>query len=298
MTLSLDHLGYAGGSLEALQRAMRRLGFAPTEPRELGATAAAGGAVRSLQQRSCHLVFESSYIELTEVTQTGPDHHLAPWLASGDGLKILALGTDAVEAAQAQCAARQIECSAVAHATRQIDYGRLHGAARFTWFMARARETPEGLLCFVRNETPELVYQTEVMRHPNTALAVTELVIASAEPVATALRYARLLGVAPLADAALQRSQTTRLELAGGQLTFTDPADLGRRFGPAAGRIAAEQFAALTIQVADLDTTERILDAGAVAFHRHRDELIVSPQDAAGAAIAFRQGALVYPAEP
>ena len=95
--IGLDHVGFAGSVLEPMRAEWQALGFSPTVAEELRAVDAAGVA-RSLGQRSCHIVFERGYIELTEVIEPSPTHHLAPWLIRGPGLHILAFGTPDVAA--------------------------------------------------------------------------------------------------------------------------------------------------------------------------------------------------------
>jgi hypothetical protein len=156
---ALDHIGYVGRSLDALRDGMGRLGFATTEPRELMGVDATSGAAVSLRQRSCHAVFERGYVELSAVETDDPRHHLAAYRRRGDGLHILALGSGAIAVEHARCVAAGIGATPLARAARRIEYGERHGEARFEWFMFTPEESPEGLVCFATNLTPELVYQ-------------------------------------------------------------------------------------------------------------------------------------------
>ncbi len=280
---TLDHVGYVATALDALRGEMLRLGFAPTEPRELLALDAATGASRSLGQRSCHAVFERGYIELTAVDAPSPSHHLATWLARGAGLHILALGSEQIGAEQARCAAAGLAVTPPAQATRRIEYGARHGDARFEWFMFAPPETPAGLLCYAHNLTPELVYQPTVQRHPNGALALTEVVVRCADLAAAAARWQRLLGSAPRHAAG-----SARFELGGGAVTLCDAAGCLERFGPLApDPELGERFAATVVQVRDLAHCERLLRQAGVEPLRRPGQLVVPLQAAGRALLVF-----------
>ena len=195
---SLDHVGFVAPQLAPLRASMRALGFTLTEPRELRRTDPVTGASVSLQQWSCHAVFEQGYVELTAVENDDPGHHLAAYLQRGAGLHILALGSARIGAEHARCAAAGIATTAPARATRRIEYGERHGDAAFEWFMFAPAEAPEGLVCYAHNLTPELVYQRSVQQHANGAVALEEVVVTVPQPPAAAARYERLLGLPAL----------------------------------------------------------------------------------------------------
>lgn len=202
--VELDHVGFAGHSLELMSAEWRRLGFRTTQPDELRRLDA-DGAVQALGQRSCHIVFERGYIELTEVATPAPEHHLAPWLERGAGLHILAFGVADLQrwreslagssAAFYPSAGERLSPSMTA--TRHIDYGTHHGDARFRWCMRDARDTPWALECIVQHLTPELVHQQAVQDHPNGALALTAVGLQCPDPEATRQDHRALYGFQP-----------------------------------------------------------------------------------------------------
>jgi hypothetical protein len=189
--IRLDHVGFAGATLEAMRREWQSLGFAPTEPQPLRSVDRQGRS-DALGQHSCHVVLACGYIELTEVAEVR-GHHLEPWLARGPGLHILAFGTTAIDAWRA----RQVgdEYSPVMTAARSIDYGSRHGEARFRWCMRDATRTPWALECLVEHLTPELVHQDEVEQHRNGARVLRAITLESPEPAALQAEFARLYGV-------------------------------------------------------------------------------------------------------
>jgi hypothetical protein len=284
---ALDHVGFVGSALPRLEAAMRRLGFSTTAPRELMRVDAATGAPVSLQQWSCHAVFGRGYLELSAVVTDDPGHHLAAYRARGDGLHILALGSDDPDADWRRCGAAGLPCTAPADASRRIEYGTRHGEARFRWFMLQPQASPEGLLCFARNLTPALVFQPEVSRHPNGVEALCEVVVQVESPAAAAARFAGVTGVEPRADG----EGVLRFALAGGDaLTLASPQALQRRFGDAAVQgVARGRFVALQLRVAQLSAAEAWLRAAGVACERRGAELVVPAREACGAVLALRE---------
>lgn len=284
---TLDHVGFVGAQLPRLEAAMRRLGFATTEPRELMRLDAASGAPVSLRQWSCHAVFGSGYLELSAVVTDDPAHHLAAYRARGEGLHILALGSEDPDADWRRCGAAGLPCTAPADASRRIEYGTRHGEARFRWFMLQPQASPEGLLCFARNLTPALVFQPEVSQHPNGVQALCEVVVLDESAVVAAPRFEAVTGVAaqPAPDGAL------RFPLAAGTaLTLLTPAAMRTRFGDAAVRgVPVGRFAGLQLRVARLADTEAWLRAAGVDCERRGAELVVPAREACGAVLALRE---------
>lgn len=189
--IQLDHVGFAGASLEAMRQEWQSLGFAPTEPKPLRSVDQQGRAIE-LDQYSCHVMLARGYIELTEVAEAR-GHHLEPWLGRGPGLHILAFGTTAIDTWRARQAGE--EYSAVMTAARHIDYGSRNGEARFRWCMRDAKRTPWALECLVEHLTPELVHQDVVEQHRNGAQALRLITLESPQPAALQAEFARLYGV-------------------------------------------------------------------------------------------------------
>lgn len=194
--ISLDHVGVVGHVIAEMRETWLDAGFFVTEPEELMALEPGTGKRVSLGQHSCHVILERGYIELTAVDHATPSHHLYPWITSGVSLGILALGTDDIEALHRRLLDSRIPVGPLAQASRPIHYGARRGDALFTWFALGAKSTPESLLCFVRNERPELIYQPEVQQHSNDAKSLDAVIICSNEPALTAARYAEYCGIA------------------------------------------------------------------------------------------------------
>jgi hypothetical protein len=279
---TLDHVGLVGRDLAAMHAAMRRLGFAPTEPKPLMGVDRATGARVPLDQSSSHIVLERGYVELSAVHTDSPTHHLAAYISRFPGLHILAFGTDDVTAARARCRDAGLLATAPAAAAREIAYGRLRGTARFEWFMLEPSAAPEGLVCFARNLTPELVYQPEVQRHGNGARSLEAVYVVSQDRRGTARRLADATGGVVAEDGA-----GACVEVVGGRVHVLDPAGFEARFD-GVSLPALPCLAGMTLGVADPGATASCLAGNGIVANRRSDgTLWVGPQLAAGTVIEF-----------
>jgi len=280
-TACLDHVGLVGRDIGAMTAAYRRLGFAPTPPQPLMGRDPATGVAVSLQQTSAHLVLESGYIELSAVHTDSPDHHLATWLARREGMHILAFGVEDIRAAHDRCAAGGLAPRPIAQASRLIAYGGRHGEARFEWFMLEPESSPEGLVCFVRHVTPELVFQPAVQRHPNGALALEGMYLVATDPPGLAQRLAAM-------TAGTWRAvpDGARVEVARGWLECLDPEALQRRF-PGSAAPACPSMAGLSVRTRDLAVAARCLAATGVRAREDGRRLWVEARDCAGCLFEF-----------
>ncbi len=172
----LDHVGVVGKDLARLIATYRQLGFALTEPRELLRVDPATGAASTTGQWSCHAVFQRGYLELTALLVEDPAHHLTPLLAEGEGLRIVVHASVSLAADRERLRAEGHQVGPLARASRPIEYGSRRGDAQFEWFRVdpTGRKAGRGLTAYVHHLTPDLVFQPEVMAHPNGAVALLD----------------------------------------------------------------------------------------------------------------------------
>ena len=102
--------------------------------------------------------------------------------------------------------------------------------ARFRVVRVAAAAVPYGRVYFCEHLTRELVWRDEWRDHANGAAAIARVVIAAADPDATAMLFRRLFG-----DAALRPAEGgLSLAMGAARLDIITPAALARSFGPAA----------------------------------------------------------------
>jgi hypothetical protein len=278
----LDHVGLVGRDLMPLMRAFDQLGFRLTEPRLLMRQNATTGERESLEQSSCHAVFRQGYIEFSAVHTRSVRHHLAAYLDHGPALKIIALGTNDVLERHAAAERGGLGPTLPALASREVTYGSRPGEARFRWFMIDPDRAPEGLLCMVRNLTPEIVYQPEVQRHPNGAVALTAVSLCVEDVDRVAERYALLLGIEPIRPADSDRVR--EFDLGNQRVRIATPAALADRYegvqippGPC--------LAGFTVAVESIPRAAALLGSHDIGFRRFGGNGLVIALEAAGGTI-------------
>ncbi len=260
--LPVDHVGILGEAIAPLKRDWQALGFRVVGPEELIGIDGAGEP-RGLGQFSAHVMFDKNYIELTAVERPSPGHHLTRFLDSGGGLRLVILAADDIESRRAALQARGLAPGPVSQAARDIHYGG-GGTARFRWFPVAADACPDVLMACVRHETPDIVFQPEVARHPNTASGITRLLYTGE----------RL----PAGYAALAAEEGVALEA-------RPVAALTELFGDSLG--GCPPFAGLAVSVRDLQAAAAALTANAVPFRRVPAGLAIAPEYAGGVGVVF-----------
>jgi hypothetical protein len=139
----------------------------------------------------------------------------------------------------------------------EID-GRSHDA-RFRTTRLDPSRIGIGRVYFCEHLTPELVWRAPRQAHPNGALAVSRVAIATAEPRRTAALFAALFG----ADALHEIDGKCLLSAGMARVELTPPDRLRAEFGEAAAAASgrAQYLAALELKVAAMTPTAEVLRA-------------------------------------
>lgn len=190
IALDIDHVGLVGPDIRCTVAEFRDLGFRVTDPVKLMGTGP-DGKEKSLDQQSAHFIFGSTYVELSEVTRPGPDHHLGAWLGDGPAIRILILRAADIEAIRERAVDAGQDPTPVGEASRVLHYA--GGAvARFRWLALPPESFPEALCGYVQHLTPELVFRQEMNAHPNGAVELTGMTLQAAEPAEAERRFGAL----------------------------------------------------------------------------------------------------------
>ncbi len=267
----IDHLVLATRDLAGLAAAYARLGFTLT-PR----AAHPWGTGNHLVQ------LQGNFLELLGIDEPAkiPPHaprqfsfgaHNRDFLARREGFSMLVFASSDAEADRRDFAARSLGDF------DRFDFSRDAtlpdgGTARVGFSLAFAAQPdwPEAAFFTCQQHAPQHFWKAEYQAHANTALRVTEVVMAAPEPAAIADRLARL-------------TRAWQVPVAGGVrftdleeknlLTVLSPKAVAARW-PAAALSGAglsgdsPQFIGYRIAVADLDAAVRALAEGKAAFTR------------------------------
>jgi hypothetical protein len=239
-------------------------------------------------------MFGNNFLELLAVTDAAAvppavsgrfsfAAHNQDFLATGEGMSMLAMHSDDAHADAARFEAARIGAYA------PFDFGRDAvlpggGAARVAFSLAFATDPAmPGIAFFTcqQRHPPELFWKPEYQRHPNGALRVIEVVMSAPEPA----KHRRFLehiteGTAELGPGRLM------VGARGDQITVLGPAEMARRL-PGLADTMSPRFCAARVAVADLDATKRTLKNNGVGFEVIGAVLLVPPAASHGLALEF-----------
>ena len=279
----IDHLVICVHDLARAEQSLRSLGFTmtPTGLLPFGV--------------SNHLaLFENNFLEILAVTDASavpaarPGHfsfaaHNQNFLASAEGMSMLALHSTAAETDAARFAAHGIGAYA------PFSFGRaatLPGGAtaRLQFSLAFATDPAMPEIAFFtcqQHHAPELFWKPDYQRHPNGALRVVEVVMSAPEPAAHRAFLERLTE----STAKLAPGRIT-VGTAGDRITLLGPREIARRL-PGSAMHEIPRFCAARLAVGDLDATRRELQRNGVGFEIINGALLVPAEASHGLALEF-----------
>ena len=177
--LAVDHLGIVVRDLAAEVAAWRAAGFRVSDPEPLMGRMP-DGRMAPLGQSSAHIVFENGYVELSSPVP-GSGNHLEPYLARGEGVRILVLAASDAEAARRALLPAWPAVAAVREASRDVALGQTNRRAEFHWFPLPFDVVPGVLSAVVEHRSRHLVLHPSLALHAN-GLRRMAAVVASGRP--------------------------------------------------------------------------------------------------------------------
>jgi catechol 2,3-dioxygenase-like lactoylglutathione lyase family enzyme len=274
----VDHCVLGVHDLEAARARYTSLGFTVT-PR--------GRHIGWATANYC-VMFPDDYIELLGIVEAGAySAGLDVILAErGEGILKLALGTGDAGRTHEFFAEGGVARDPVAELARELEAPGGTVLPKFRLVHPQAAATP-GLASFVcQHLTPDLLRRPEWCMHRNSATGIASYAVLADEPAALADGWTRIFG----ADAVATGGGRLTVETGAARLDFMTRDALAREFdgieiaAPKAGTIAA-----MTVAVADLTAVAGCLAEVGVACLRSDRGLVVPPEDACGAVLAFSQ---------
>jgi len=193
---NIDHLGFGVRNLAAAAQRMRHLGFTLTSYAEHTRTDERGRLVNA-GSAQYSAIFGRGHLEILGITDASAGHPLADRIASYTGLHHLLFGVENAERARLELDERGVFTSDIVEWERPVMSGGVTRAARFRYFAVSSAETPEGVVGFVEQLTPEVLRPTHFLEHRNRARGLAGVVICAARPGDVALRYRNYLNRYP-----------------------------------------------------------------------------------------------------
>ena len=259
MIVSLDHVGFIVGDLEATGALIAQLGFRQTaradhtRSDERGVQVPAGSAQRSV-------MLHEGYIEFMQFTDAQAGHPLAAAPSARYGLHILALGTPDAQMCRQACLQNGVDAGPLLDWTRRIAEPDRTGVARFSYFGSAWTADDPSYLCWVEHGTPELLRSPRLLLHDNGAWSLTGIDYRG--PVARARRWVDQL-VAAGAGLVAEGGRRVELTVAGGRIRVTID-ESATQVLPTAIELSFADCAGIAARCAALGLTTRELRGGAL----------------------------------
>ncbi|MCC6532051.1 MAG: VOC family protein [Burkholderiales bacterium] len=263
--LRLDHVGAIVGDLAAAALRWERLGFTLSPlSRQRGAVPGQSGMQPWATANRC-AIFGRGYLELIGTVDANAYQPWTRFLARFQGLHLLALRCHDAAAAYARLAPKAAFLDPPVERERNLVYRGEARTMRFRNIFSRDALCPEGRYIVIEHQTPELLWQPELMRHDNGAVALDQVILVSDDPKVAA-RAQALDGVA----------QVLATRAFAERFDWSAPA-------PCIG--------AITVAFADLDYAVGLLGGRGIAPRRRGEELWLDPADTNGFVMRLTQHA-------
>ena len=267
----IDHVVVLVRDLDKARDAYMRMGFTPT-PR----------GFHTLGSQNHCLMLGRDYVELLAVPKPHPAmQHYTDFLAKGEGLGAVALGTEDAVGLQAGLAADGIAAEAPLEFSRPVQG---LGDARFRIVQLPADASPGCRMFACQHFTRELVWRREYQAHANGAQEIAAVGVIAEDPPAAAAAYAKLLGAKPqpIVEGLLVQTGSAPIAIASRW-------KLGHRLqGVGLPLRPRPLVAALFIRVANRASALTVLRRNGMAPIALADgSFAVSAQDAHGVAVVF-----------
>lgn len=200
------------------------------------------------------IVFEDSYLELIGLERDGPVRQ--DIVESRMGIDGLVLAMEEEEAVLAAVEKAGLQAFPPQRFNRLLENGE---KAEFVAVRLVPGQFEEGRVYFCRHLTPELVWQKNVMTHPNGVSGIGKLTIAASDPDSTRQAYARLG------------------KLQGIELDICGLPEAQKRFG--LNTLQADRFVAITFKGADLHRLSGFLLDAKVSYFFVGESVLVPLKD-------------------
>ena len=155
---------------------------------------------------------------------------------------------------------------------------------RFRNIFSQDDHWPEGRYIVIEHQTPDILWQPDLLVHANGAKALVEAIFAAPDPGPTRDRLARLAN-----RPAVETQDGWRIDTDGGALTIMTLAALDARF-PGVEAPARPAVIGAVVGVEDFGAARAFMTAHEIELESSSDGLeFTAGPDAAGGIIAFKQ---------
>jgi hypothetical protein len=272
----LDHVGHFVRDPAAATAALARMGFSPT-PQSVQVNPDPAGGERPAGTGNITAMFRRGYVEaLFKTADTPLGRELESAIARYPGVHLAAFAVSDASAAHRRLQASGFHVRPLIDMQRPVMTQAGPDIAAFTIARVAPGEMAEGRIQILTHRTEKTVWQPRWLTHPNGALGLIDLVIASNDVEETADRFSRFLN---------REATETRfgpvVTLDRGRVQIVTPA-MFALLAPGLAIPALPFVGLYAVAVTSLPALERDLVGSGVALLRHGDSIQVSFPEALG----------------
>jgi hypothetical protein len=288
----LDHLAHWVPDIHGASTLLERLGFLVTPYAEHSHGSTAGEAPVPAGSANQCVMLEAGYLEvLTPIGDTPIAREVRSALGRYTGLHLAAFAADDAAAHRERLVSAgfpQRPCVALARESTTADGDPC--TLRFTVVRPEVGTLAEGRVQFLTHHTPDDLWQSRWLAHPNTARALTDMVFCVADPWEASQRYERYLQRRP---EPIDGGYVLQLER--GRLTLVDAERIVALL-PQSDIPCPPCMAAYAIDCKSLESTRAALRDGGIAFCDHGPHALSVPTlPGLGGAITFTEDTALPP---
>ena len=284
--MALDHLGWIVPDLEAGRRAWERLGFTISRPNRQEGYTGPDGALEPWASANRIVAFEQGYLELIGIVDEAAFNPWTTYLARGAGPHIAAFRVQNADSAYPKLAVEGLDPPVQRRRKAALGREESDGSIDmgFRNIFSQDAHWPEGRYIVIEHETPEAIWQPDMLEHTNGVTGLIQALFVSDDPENAACRIEALKGDQSKGAGWLNKADDER------SVAILSNAAFAERF-PEAPPPSRPAVAGCLLRVASMAKLERCMKDAGVAVHRSDDGLAyVAGADTAGGLIAFTEG--------
>jgi hypothetical protein len=258
----LDHVGHFVRDPVAASAALARAGFAPT-PQSVQVNPDGRGGESPTGTGNVTVMFRRGYIEcLFKTADTALGRELDAAIARYPGLHLAAFSVGDAAAAHRRLHDGGFRVRPLVEMQRPVETENGPDVAAFTVARVEPGEMPEGRIQILTHRTEATVWQPRWLSHPNGAVGLVDLVIATSDVDEAANRFARFLDRRGRTNA-----EGLHIGLDRGRVQFMT-ADALAKLVPDVVVPPLPFVGVYAVTVTSLDMLANTLERGGVAFTR------------------------------
>lgn len=280
---SINHVGMAVRDLTQAARRFEAMGFLLTPYSPHSGAWKPGEPVQAFGSGNRCVMFERNYLEiLASEKPAAPAPRIEAFLGRHQGAHIICFNSEAPRALETRLSAAGVGTSGVIPLQRDIDTPEGVRTAKFERVQFAPEDSPEGYIQAARHLTPQYVYQTRYIAHPNGCAGLTDCLVVTDDLAHFARKYERYLGTEAVRDGSAWRFHFSLV----GRLTLIDFRHVGEWL-PGTLLPPVPAVAAVAFRTRDLAAQKARLAASGMTVRAVHERLLVPAEEACGVAVLF-----------